>query len=306
VVKPPTVLNRFLGSVAVVGLAVLEVEVGRVVALLAVDVEGAVLVRLAGVVDEVNLPTGLLVEVAVRAVVVAGFLSAVGPATLDLRSIEDEVGLRGARVDVVPAMDMRFAVPEIPRFSSPELATDRGFSSAELLTDMRDRWDEVVEVLSGFRVDVVVAGRVGGLFSVLVVRVVPVVGFDADEEVGRLVAVPDIGRFAVPSVPGLALFGEAIGLSLDTSGLDLTISSPPETTLDSTGVAGGSFSSTSSRAGGSSKAGASTGAGATTDSSFDDISANCLVLKCYKPSFSGKVQSARNGQCLYEGRVSIA
>jgi hypothetical protein len=85
----------------------------------------------------------LLVEVAVRAaavvVVVAGFLSAVGPATLDRRSTEEDVGRKGARVDVVPAMDIRLAVPEIPLFSSPELATERGFSSAELLTDMRDR-----------------------------------------------------------------------------------------------------------------------------------------------------------------------
>ena len=118
------------------GLAVFVVEGGRTVAGLAVEVEVAV--RLAGVVDEVSLPTGLLVEVVVRAVVVAGFLSAVGPATLDLRSKED-VGFRGARVEVVPAIDMRFADPDIPRLSSPELATDRGFSSAELLTDMRDR-----------------------------------------------------------------------------------------------------------------------------------------------------------------------
>lgn len=244
-------------------LTVLVVEVGRVVAGLVVEVEVAV--RLAGVVDEVSLPTGLLVEVAVRAVVVAGFLSGVVPTTLDLRSMEDEVGLRGARVEVVPAIDMRFAVPEIPRLSSPELATERGFSSAELLTDMRDRWDEIVEVLSGFRVLVVVGGRVGGLFSVLVVvRVVPVVGFDAEDEVGRLVvAVPDTGRFAVP---GLALAGEATGLSLETSGLGLTNSSPPETTLDSIGVAGGSFSSTS------------TGAGATTGSSFDDILVGCSGL----------------------------
>lgn len=123
----------------------LVVEVGRAVAVagLVVEVEVEVAVRLAGVADEVNLPTGLLVEVevevAVRAVVVAGFLSAVILATLDLRSTEDDVGLRGARVEVVPAMDMRFAVPEIPRLSSPELATDRGFSSAELLTDMRER-----------------------------------------------------------------------------------------------------------------------------------------------------------------------
>ena len=135
--EPGTVLNRLLGSAAVADLTVLAVEVGRAVAGLVVEVEVAV--RLAGVVDEVSLPTGLLVEVAVRAVVVVGFLSAVVPATLDLRSIEDEVGLRGARVEVVLAIDMRFAVPEIPRLSSPELATDRGFSSAELLTDMRDR-----------------------------------------------------------------------------------------------------------------------------------------------------------------------
>lgn len=243
-----------------VGLAV--VEVVRAVAGLVVDVEVAV--RLAGVVDEVSLPTGLLVEVAVRAVAVTSFLSAVGPATLDLRSIEDEVGLSGARVDEVPAMDMRFAVPEIPRRSSPELATDRGFSSAELLTDMRDRWDEVVEVLSGFRADVVVGGRVGGLFKVLAVRLMPVVDFDADDEVGRVVVVPDTGRFAV--VPGLALPGEATGFSLDASGLGLTSSSPAERTFDSTGVAGGSFSSTS------------TGAGATTGSSFDDISVDILEL----------------------------
>jgi hypothetical protein len=248
----------------VADLTVLVVVVGRAVAGLVVEVEVAV--RLAGVVDEVNLPTGLLVEVAVRAVVVAGFRSAVVPATLDLRSMEDEVGLRGARVELVPAMDMRFAVPEIPRFSSPELATDR-FSSAELLTDMRDRWDETVEVLIVFRV-VVVEGRVGGLFSVLVVvREVPVVGFVAEDEVGRLVvAVPDTGRFAAPGVPGLALAGEAAGLSFDTSGLDLTNSSPPETTLDSIGVAGGSFSSTS------------TGVGATTGSSFDDMSVDCSKL----------------------------
>ena len=99
----------------------------------------------------------------------------------------------------------------------------------------------------------------------VVVRVVPVMGFDAEDEVGRLVvAVPeDKGRFAVPGAPGLALAGEAAGLSLDTSGLGLTNSSPPETTLDSIGVAGGSFSSTS------------TGAGTTTGSSFEDISVEC-------------------------------
>lgn len=98
-------------------------------------------VRVAGVVvEEVALPTGLLVDVAVREAVVevVGFLSKLDPATLDLRSRVEEV-FSGARVDVVPAIDMRLAVPEIPRFSSPELATDRGFSSAELLTDGRER-----------------------------------------------------------------------------------------------------------------------------------------------------------------------
>lgn len=180
-------------------------------------------------------------------------------------------------MEVVPAIDIRFAVPEIPRFSSPELATERGFSSAELLTDIRDRWDEVVEVLNGLRVAVVVVGRVGGLFKVLLLlvlgREVPVVGFDADDEVGRLVAaVPDTGRLAVAVAPGLALVGEALGASLTTSGLDLTASSPPGT-AGSTGVAGGSFSSTST--------GTSAGAGATTGSSIDDISEDCLRLLYY-------------------------
>jgi hypothetical protein len=274
VVEPETVLNRFFGSAAVADLTVLVVGVVRVVVGRVAVVEVAV--RVAGVAAEVNRPTGLLVEAAVRAVAVAGFLSAAGPATLDRRSTEVVVGLRGARVEVVPAMDMRFAVPEIPRFSSPELATDRGFSSAELLTDIRDRWDDVVEVLNGFRVAVVVVvGRVGGLFKVLLLvlgRDVAVVGFDADDdEVGRLVAVvPDTGRFTAPGVPGLALAGEALGASLTASGLDLATSSPPERT-GSTGVAGGSFSSTST--------GTSSGVGATTGSSVDDMMGDCWRLK---------------------------
>lgn len=242
----------------------LEVGVGRVVVGRVAEVEVAV--RVAGVVAEVSRPTGLLVDVAVREVATAGFLSAVGPATLDRRSTEGD-GLTGARVDVVPAMDIRFAVPEIPRLSSPELATDRGFSSAELLTDMRDRWEEVVEVLNGLRVAGVVVGRVGGLFKVLLLlvlgREVPVVGLEADEEVGRLVAVvPDTGRFAVTGAPGLALVGEGLDSSLAASGLDLATSSPPERT-GSMGVTGGSFSSTST--------GTSAGAGTSTGSSLDDI-----------------------------------
>lgn len=262
---PETVLSRFFGSAVVAERTVLVVEVGRVVVGRVVEVGAAV--REGAAVAEVNRPTGLLVEVAVREAATVGFRSAVVLATLDRRSIEGE-GLKGARVEVVPAMDMRFAVPEIPRFSSPELATERGFSSAELLMDIRDRCDEVVEELNGLRAVVVVVGRVGGLFKVLLLlvlgREVPVVGFDAEDEVGRLLAaVPDTGRFAVAVAPGLALAGEALGASLTTSGLDLRTSSPAEAT-GCTGVAGGSFSSTST--------GTSAGAGATTGSSVDDIS----------------------------------
>jgi hypothetical protein len=134
-----TVLNRFLESVAdeVVGRAVVDAVDGRVA------VRGAVVdvaVRVAGVFAEVSRPTGLLVEVAVRdaVVLVAGFFSKLEPATLDLRSRVEE-DLNGARVEAVPAIDMRLAVLEIPRFSSPELAIDPGFSSAELLTEGRER-----------------------------------------------------------------------------------------------------------------------------------------------------------------------
>lgn len=116
-----------------------------------VAVEGRVAVREADVeevgrvvdvvADEVALPTGLLVDVAVRDAavgVVVVFLSKLDPATLDLRSSVEE-DLSGARVEVVPAIDIRLAEPEIPRFSSPELAIERGFSSAELLTEGRER-----------------------------------------------------------------------------------------------------------------------------------------------------------------------
>lgn len=125
---------------------VAEEAAGRV----AVVVEGRVAVREAEVeevgrvvdvvAEEVSLPTGLLVDVVVRDAVVGVvvFLSKLDPATLDLRSTVEE-GFTGARVEVVPAIDIRLAVPEIPRFSSPELAIDRGFSSAELLTEGRER-----------------------------------------------------------------------------------------------------------------------------------------------------------------------
>lgn len=117
------VLNRFLGSVAdeVAGRVVVDVE-GRVAVRVAV-VDVAVL--LAGAVAEVRRPTGLPVEVAVRdaVVLVAGFFSKLEPATLDLRSSVEDV-FKGARVEAVPAIDMRLALLEIPRFSSPELAID--------------------------------------------------------------------------------------------------------------------------------------------------------------------------------------
>lgn len=119
-------------------LAVVVAVEGRVVVRAGVVEE---VVRVAGVVvDELTLLAGLVVDVAVRdaEVDVGVFLSELDPATLDLRSNVEEVFV-GARVEVVPAMDMRFAVPEIPRFSSPEPATGRDFSSAELLIDARER-----------------------------------------------------------------------------------------------------------------------------------------------------------------------
>lgn len=114
----------------------------------------------------------------------------------------------------------------------------------------------------------VVDGRVGGLLSeldevvpraVVVVAVLDVV----DEEVGRLAAVElDVGRLEVAVVPVALLAGDAGTFSLDASGLDLT-SSLPESTVDSTGVAGGAFSTSASAAGG-------------TGSSVDAISINCF------------------------------
>lgn len=103
-------------------------------------------VRVEGVV--VGLVAGLVED----AVVVrdAGFFSAAAaPATVDLRSREEEVDFTGALVEGVletvevlealPARDMRLADPATPLFSSPELSTDLAFSSAELLSDARDR-----------------------------------------------------------------------------------------------------------------------------------------------------------------------
>ena len=76
---------------------------------------------------------------------------------------------------------------------------------------------------------------------------------------------------------GLALAGGEVGLfSLEASGLG--ISSLPESTVESTGVAGGRFSaSTSEEAGASTGAstGASAGTSVGTGSSVEDIVCNC-------------------------------
>lgn len=96
--------------------------------------------RLDGAVADVNLPTGLTVELEVVRDTVEGavFFSRGAPAMLDRRSRVEEV-FNGGRVEEVPTIDIRLAEPEMPRFSSPELAIDRVFSSAELLIEGRDR-----------------------------------------------------------------------------------------------------------------------------------------------------------------------
>lgn len=234
-------VGREVGRVAVVDVRVAEVEVPGFVAGLVVE------------------PTKLLGRDVV-------FRSAVVPATLDLRSKVDVVGLVGARVEGVPASDMRLAVPEITFFSSLELKRD--FSSAELLTDARERWEAVVAELRGLRVAVeavVVVGRVGGLLSVLPlvdVREEAVVVLGADVvEVGRFVVGVDSdkGRLVVPVlvVEEAVLVGDdgltfslELSWSLPASGL-VTESSLPDMTEDSTGVAGGgTFSVSVSVAGG--------------------------------------------------------
>lgn len=227
-------VGREVGRVAVVDVRVAEVEVAGFVAGLVVE------------------PTKLLGRDVV-------FRSAVVPATLDLRSKVDVVGLVGARVEGVPASDMRLAVPEIPFFSSLELKRD--FSSAELLTDARERWEAVVAELRGLRVAVeavVVVGRVGGLLSVLPLvdvreEAVVVLGVDV-VEVGRFVVgvEPDKGRLVVPVLVEEAVlvgddgltFSLELSWSLPASGL-VTGSSLPDITEDSTGVAGGGMFSVS-------------------------------------------------------------
>lgn len=208
-----TVLNLFRASVAAPGFVALVVVVGgRVVGrVVVVDVRGAVAGFVAG---------RAVVEGTVLGRDAAGLAEA--PVTLDLRSNVEVVGLVGARVEGVPASDIRLAVPEIPRFSSLELATDRDFSSAELpLTEARARWEAV---LGGLRTEVVevVGGRVGGLLRV---EERAVVGLEADDvEVGRLET---------------GLEGEALTFSLLLpSGL---VRGPSLPDTDLTGV-GGAFS----------------------------------------------------------------
>lgn len=90
-------------------------------------------------VEVLGLVAGLLEETVPARDRVVFFSGAAVPATLDRRSKVDVVGFVGVLLEVLLASDIRFAVPEIPLFSSPELSTDLAFSSAELLTDARDR-----------------------------------------------------------------------------------------------------------------------------------------------------------------------
>ena len=261
-----TVLNLLRASVAAPGFAAL-IEVGR-------DVGRVVEVRVVEVEVVAGFVAGLavVVEDSVLGRVVVVFLSPVAedPVTLDLRSKVEVVGFVGALVDGVPARDMRLAVPEIPFFSSLELATDRPFSSAELLTDARERWD--VAELRGLRAvlvlgAVVVVGRVGGLPNVLPlveVRADAVVGLEAEDmEVGRLVELvePDKGRLVVLDavvLEGDALVGEVLVFSLSLVPSGLVIGpSLPDMTVESTGVAGGAFSVSVSAAGGGGGTGSS-------------------------------------------------
>lgn len=185
--------------------------------------------------------------------VVAGFFSPGRPTTLDLRSAVEVAGLVGARVEVVLASDMRLAAPDIPFFSSPELATDLVFSSAELLIEALERCVGVVVVVvdPGLRAVELVEGRVGGLFKVLPlvdVRLADVPGLAVDVVVelpGRLAeAELDRGRLDVVDVVDF-LAGDAF--SLLASGLDFTsdLDSSPDKMVESTGVAGGASSTTS-------------------------------------------------------------
>lgn len=193
---------------------------------------------------------------------------------LDLRSVAEDTVLGGARES-----DILFAVPDRLDFllSSPELATDRPFSSAELLIDTLDLWLDVVvpvDVVPGFRT-VEVVGRVGGLLSVLLplVRVADVdVGFAVEVEVdpaGRRV-VPATGRFVEIVV---LLRGEALALVFGVSGVGLgssSVSTPASaagssgwssSTVARSSAAGGAVSSALASAGSAGSAGSAVSAG---------------------------------------------
>lgn len=115
----------------------------------------------------------------------------------------------------------------------------------------------------------VVVGRVGGLLSELVEEVVPrvvevaVLDVAVEEEVGRFAVVElDTGRLDAEVVLAAVLVaGDTGAFSLDASGLDLLASSLPESTVESTGVAGDAVSTSASTATG-------------TGSSVDDIFIN--------------------------------
>lgn len=94
------------------------------------------------------------------------------------------------------------------------------------------------------------------------VEVVAVLEEGVDDDVGRLAAVElDTGRLAAVGLV-VVLAGEAGTFSLDTSGLDCSTSSLPESIVASTGVAGAASSTSAS---------AATGIG----SSVDAILINC-------------------------------
>lgn len=219
-----------------------ETELGRFLAsaVVAAESDGRLAVRVVElvVVDRADAEV-------VREVVVV-FLSVTDPATLDRRSAEETAGLVGVLEDGVPASDMRLAALEMLFLSSPELRTPLElFSSAEL-TEAFERWVAVVEADEPGR-RVVVAGLVGGLFSVL--PPVAVLLADVAVEV-LLVAVVLVGvRLAAVVEDAGFLAGEA-EFSLPVSGLVMTsdLVSSPERIVESTGVSGGA-SSTASGAG---------------------------------------------------------
>jgi len=158
-------------------------------------------------------------------------------------------------------------------------------------------------VLKGFRAEEVVVGRVGGLFRELVEEAVPrvfevaVLDVAIDEEVGRFVVVElDTGRLDAEVVLLVVLAGDTGAFSLDASGLDLLASSLPESTDDSTGVAGGAVSTSASTA---------TGTGSSVDDIFIDLGnyGRRSVIAGRGTSVGAKSQKYRKG--VYKEKRSI-